>query len=168
LIFALINVFATSIVTDGVIKFCSKSPANICTTAAASVFHRLRWKIISLPVAGWLATLSIILTVLARGIQLFAKPKKSPETLKSLISQIMINRQQQKLDKETSDYGSQISRGSRSNPSQVNIIIIFFFFNLKFFVLCSLYIAQWIVHPIENFLMNFIHIIILQFLNIVK
>jgi hypothetical protein len=132
LTFALIDVVATSIVTDGVIKFCSISSGNICTASAAPVFHRLRWKIISLPVAGWLATLSIVLNVIARGVQLFSKPKKSPETLKALMNQLVVNRQQEKLDKEMSDYGSQISRGSRSNRSQVNFIIIFHLSSVSF------------------------------------
>jgi len=126
LIFALIDVVATSIVTDGVIKFCSNSPGKICTSSAGAVFHQLRWKIISLPVVGWLATLSILLNTLTRRIQLFSKPKKTPETLKTLISQIMATRQQQKMEKDTSDYGSQISRVSRSNRSQVNFIIFHF------------------------------------------
>jgi hypothetical protein len=117
---------------------------------------------------GWLATLSLLLNALARGVQLFSKPKKSPETLKLLLNQLMANRQQQKIEKEGSEYGSQISAVSREkNRSQVNFKFIFLFlFHHSFF---SLYLdIQWIICLIDNFLLNFIHIIILQFLNIVK
>jgi hypothetical protein len=50
LIFALISVVATSIVTDGVIKFCLRSDANICSTSGTAIFSKSRWKIISLPI----------------------------------------------------------------------------------------------------------------------
>jgi hypothetical protein len=50
LIFSIITVVATSIVTDGVIKFCSNSQANICSSSGPAVFNRSRWKVISLPV----------------------------------------------------------------------------------------------------------------------
>jgi len=50
LISALISVVATSIVTDGVIKFCLRSEANICSTSGAAAFSKSRWKIISLPI----------------------------------------------------------------------------------------------------------------------
>lgn len=44
LIFGLIAIIATSIVTDGVISFCLNSPGNICSSSGS------RWKIITLPV----------------------------------------------------------------------------------------------------------------------
>ncbi|CAF0849099.1 unnamed protein product [Rotaria sordida] len=123
LIFALITLIATAIVTDGVIKFCLNSQTNICSSTGATIFSRSRWKILSLPVgmieillffleSGWLTTLSILLNVFVRGIQLFSKPKKSPETLKLLLNQLMAHRHQLKNEKETSEHESQISRQS--------------------------------------------------------
>ncbi|CAF0796773.1 unnamed protein product [Rotaria sp. Silwood1] len=112
LIFALITFIATIIVTDGVIKFCSNSAQYICSSTGAAIFRQSRWKILSLPVGGWLTTLSILLNVFVRGIQLFSKPKKSPETLKLLLNQLMAHRHQLKSDKENSEYGSQTSRQS--------------------------------------------------------
>jgi hypothetical protein len=50
LIFALLSIVATSIVTDGVIKFCLNSPPYICSTSGSPLFRASRWKIISLPV----------------------------------------------------------------------------------------------------------------------
>jgi hypothetical protein len=50
LIFALVALFATSIVTDGVIKFCINSKSNICSSSGTPAFSKSRWKIISLPV----------------------------------------------------------------------------------------------------------------------
>jgi len=50
LIFALIDVVATSIVTDGVIKFCFQSESNICSPSGPAIFSKARWKIISLPI----------------------------------------------------------------------------------------------------------------------
>jgi len=50
LIFALVVLVATSIVTDGVIKFCINSKGNICSSSGAPIFSKSRWKIISLPV----------------------------------------------------------------------------------------------------------------------
>ncbi len=128
LIFALLTLVATSILTDGVIKFCSRSPGNLCSTSSTPIFRGPRWKIISLPIGGWITTLALLLNALARGFQLFAKPKKSPQTLKLLLNQLMINRQQEKFDKESSEYGSQISRVSREkNRSQVKIFNLFSF-----------------------------------------
>lgn len=110
LTFALVDIVATTIITDGVIKFCRKSPGNLCTASGPAIFSDARWKIISLPVGGWLTTLAIFLDTLVRGIQLFSEPKKSPATLKALINQTMALRLQQKLEKDSSDYGSQISQ----------------------------------------------------------
>lgn len=50
LIFALITLVATSIVTDGVIKFCTGSETNICSSSGTTIFSSSRWKIISLPI----------------------------------------------------------------------------------------------------------------------
>lgn len=50
LLFAFLSIVATSIVTDGVIKFCLHSPGNICLSSGPKIFSRSRWKIISLPV----------------------------------------------------------------------------------------------------------------------
>ena len=57
LISTLIGFIATSIVTDGVIKFCSTSEANICSSSGAITFSRSRWKIYIL-VAGKIKTLT--------------------------------------------------------------------------------------------------------------
>lgn len=121
LISGIVAILASGFVTDGVIKFCLHSTRNICTSSGPVAFNRARWKIISLPVGGWLATISILLNTLVRGIQLFSKPKKSPETLKALITQVMANRQVHKQEKETNDHGSQVSRISRNKyRAQVN------------------------------------------------
>jgi len=50
LIFALIVLVTTSIVTDGVIKFCLNSRDKICSSSGPALFNKSRWKIISLPV----------------------------------------------------------------------------------------------------------------------
>ncbi|CAF3706888.1 unnamed protein product [Adineta steineri] len=110
LIFALTTFAATIIVTDGVIRFCINSQSNICSSSGIDLFAQFRWKIISLPVGGWLTSLSILLNTLVRGIQLFSKPKKSPETLKVLLTQLMAQKRQHKIEKEVSEYGSQISQ----------------------------------------------------------
>ncbi|CAF2372642.1 unnamed protein product [Rotaria sp. Silwood2] len=121
LIFALITFIATIIVTDGVIKFCLNSQQYICSSTGEAIFSRSRWKILSLPVernfhfniaGGWLTTLSILLNVFVRGIQLFSKPKKSPETLKLLLNQLMAHRHQLKSEKDSSESESQISQRS--------------------------------------------------------
>lgn len=57
--------------------------------------------------------MSLLFNTLARGVQLFTKPKKSPETLKILLNQLMLERQQHKHDKESSEYGSRASHSSR-------------------------------------------------------
>ncbi len=50
LISGLVATVITCIVTDGVVKFCLNSPANICSSSGPAIFSRSRWKIISLPV----------------------------------------------------------------------------------------------------------------------
>ncbi|CAF3350402.1 unnamed protein product [Rotaria socialis] len=112
LVFTLIAFVATIIVTDGVVKFCTTSPGKICSSSGPEVFSSSRWKIISLPIGGWLTTLTLLLNVLVRGFQLFSKPKKSHETLKLLLNQLMPNRNPAKFEKDSSEYGSQISRQS--------------------------------------------------------
>lgn len=61
---------------------------------------------------GWLTTFALFLNAVARGIQLFSKPKKSPEALKVFLSQMMTFRQQERLEKDSSFQGSQTSRFS--------------------------------------------------------
>ncbi|CAF2063706.1 unnamed protein product [Rotaria magnacalcarata] len=112
LAFTFIAFVATIIVTDGVVKFCTTSPGKICSSSGPEVFSSSRWKIISLPIGGWLTTVTLLLNVLVRGIQLFSKPKKSHETVKLLLNQLMPNRNSAKFEKDSSEYGSQISRQS--------------------------------------------------------
>jgi hypothetical protein len=83
-----------------------------------------------------LTTISLLLNAIARAVQLFSKPKKSPETLKLLLGQIMFNRHQNKLEKESSEYESQISRTPRNkkNRSRVNFKFIFCFYLISHFV----------------------------------
>ena len=50
LVFAIVTLVASSIVIDGVIKFCTQSEGPICSSAGSPAFSRSRWKIISLPV----------------------------------------------------------------------------------------------------------------------
>lgn len=166
-VFTLVDLVATIIVTDGIIKFCSRSLGNLCTSSGPAIFSAARWKIISLAVGGWLTTLAILLNTLIRAIQLFAKPKKSPEALKTLINQTMALRLQQKLEKDSNDYGSQISRTSKTNRNRTEV----FFKKISSFIIdryssSRFPIDQWITHRIENSLLNSIHIIIHLFLNI--
>lgn len=151
LIFTLITLIATAITTDGVIKFCTISEPYICSSSGAVAFSNTRWKVISLPVGmiktffffflikifiigGWLTTLSILLNAIARGFQLFAKPKKSPETLKVLLGQLMANRHQLKLEKESSEYGSQISKEKYRSPVNFQLKSLLFLI-FQFFIL---------------------------------
>jgi hypothetical protein len=76
----------------------------------------------------------------------------------------MTHRQQQKLEKEASEYGSQDK--NRLQVNFENLLILVFLFNYRFL---SLQVnIQPIISIIENCPLNFIHIIILQFLNIVR
>ncbi|CAF0869297.1 unnamed protein product [Adineta ricciae] len=113
LIFTLVTISATIVVTDGVIKFCLNSQNVICSSEGEDLFARSRWKIFTLPAGGWLTSISILLNTIARLFQLFAKPKKSAETLKALVQQLMTKKYQHKAEKESSEYGSQISQSSR-------------------------------------------------------
>jgi hypothetical protein len=62
------------------------------------------------------------LNALVRGIQLFSKPKKTPQALKSLLQQFMANRLQHKIEKDGNEPESQISRPPReTNRSQVKL-----------------------------------------------
>ena len=61
---------------------------------------------------GALTSIALLLNALARGVQLFAKPKKSPEALKLLLNLMMVSRQQEKRERVSSSLGSQTSRSS--------------------------------------------------------
>ena len=50
LVFTIIALVATIIVSDGITKLCTQSDANLCTSAGPVALANLRWKIISLPV----------------------------------------------------------------------------------------------------------------------
>ena len=135
--FAIVVLVATAIGVDGVIKFCSRGQASICSSSGSVAFSKSRWKLISLPVGmnetffeqselspieernscctrlgGTLTCFALLLNALARVIQLFAKPKKSPEALKLLLSVLMNSRQQEKRERDLSGPGSQASRSS--------------------------------------------------------
>ena len=49
LIFTLLTISATIVVTDGVIKFCLNSQNVICSSGGDDLFARSRWKIFTLP-----------------------------------------------------------------------------------------------------------------------
>ena len=50
LLFTLLALVATIIVTDGVIKLCTRSDPNLCASSGPPAFNQSRWKVISLPV----------------------------------------------------------------------------------------------------------------------
>ena len=131
-IFAVITFAATVVVIDGVIKFCLYSEPNICTASTPVIFRQSRWKMISLPVGrnqhadriqeeidvactflgGGITSIAILLNSIARIVQLLSKPKKSPESLKLLLGQLMTHRQEEKDEKDSSDQGSQTPQAS--------------------------------------------------------
>lgn len=61
---------------------------------------------------GTLTCFALLLNALARVVQLFAKPKKSPEALKLLLGVLMHSRQQEKRERDLSGPSSQASRSS--------------------------------------------------------
>ncbi|CAF1081048.1 unnamed protein product [Didymodactylos carnosus] len=133
--FSIICLVATFVITVGTATFCLRSQDGLCSNVPA--FSVFRWKIISIPVGAystymfsskasffihlfyvgaWLSNISMILITIIRSIQLFSKPKKSPEALKFLLQQLMDYKQRAKQEKEiVSDHDSEQKQNALSD-----------------------------------------------------